>query len=393
MAALTLPAKSALRAGRHHVTPALGAIYVSKRDRTDIARGHSLNLANYKRGTGGRSSFSGIVATVFGASGFMGRYVVNRLGRIGSQIITPYRGDPYWMRDLKVAGDLGQVISLPYDMKDDDSIRRAMKYSNVVINLIGRDWETKNYSFERVHVDVAAKIARLAKEMGVERYFHISHLNAQPKPTPIYIEGGSKFLRSKYVGELAVREEFPEATILKPADIFGSEDRFIHYYASRWRRAYGTIPLWKGGRQTIKSPVFCSNVAEGIINAIYEPESVGQTYECVGPSRYYLRDLVEYMYRVMRFHNVHIIPITPFFKMKVAFMSRAPNYPILTLDKLDREHLSDEVSGLPTLEDLGVKLVNFEDRIVHETKIHRRLRYQEDKIEDLVMPDPPPVVN
>ena len=186
-------------------------------------------------------------------------------------------------------------------MKDDDSIRRAMKYSNVVINLIGRDWETKlvvllasfrsivmvkivhnscnfygtnynnnnetihiltlshlrypiltlssmishshsviydislssmvwfdiplsrscslvgflwtwlvcpstmkcgcfchrNYSFERVHVDVAAKIARLAKEMGVERYFHISHLNAQPKPTPIYIEGGSKFLRSK----------------------------------------------------------------------------------------------------------------------------------------------------------------------------------------------------
>ena len=63
------------------MTPALGAIYVSKRDRTDIVRGHSGNLSNYKRGTGGRSSFSGIVATVFGASGFMGRYVVNRLGR------------------------------------------------------------------------------------------------------------------------------------------------------------------------------------------------------------------------------------------------------------------------------------------------------------------------
>ena len=65
-----------------------------------------------KRGTGGRSSFSGVVATVFGATGFIGRYVVNRLGRMGSQVIVPYRGDEHDYRHLRPMGDIGQVVFL-----------------------------------------------------------------------------------------------------------------------------------------------------------------------------------------------------------------------------------------------------------------------------------------
>jgi len=88
---------------------------------------------------------------------------------------------------LKLAGDLGQVLFQPYHLNDEDSIRKAVKYSNVVINLVGRDWETKNFKFNDVHVDGAKRIARISREMGVERLIHVSALNVDPLPAVSYL--------------------------------------------------------------------------------------------------------------------------------------------------------------------------------------------------------------
>lgn len=188
-----------------------------------------VNLSALKRGTGGRSSFNGIVATVFGATGFTGRYVCNRLGKIGTQLIIPYRADHYEAIRLRLCGDLGQVLFQPYNLRDEEAIAKAVRYSNVVINLVGRDWETKNFKYDDVHVTGARNIARIAKEAGVKKFIHVSALNAAEHPEPHVLPQGSKFLRSKWLGEQAVREEFPEAIIFRPSDVYGQEDRFLRY--------------------------------------------------------------------------------------------------------------------------------------------------------------------
>lgn len=114
-------------------------------------------------------------------------------------------------------------------MRDSESIEKAVRYSNVVINLVGRDWETKNFKFDDVHVEGARLLARVAKKAGVEKFIHVSALNCAERPEPIFSKHGSKFLSSKHKGEQAVLEEFPEATIFRPADVYGQEDRFMRF--------------------------------------------------------------------------------------------------------------------------------------------------------------------
>lgn len=143
----------------------------------------------------------------------------------------------------------------PFDLRDEESILKCIKYSNVVVNLIGCDWETKNFKYNDVHVEGAARLARICQQNGVERFIHVSCLNAAAEPEvynfyllskcdkhhklfffqPLILPGGSRLFKSKWEGEWAVKQEFPNATIIRPADTYGTADKFCGLYANRWR--------------------------------------------------------------------------------------------------------------------------------------------------------------
>lgn len=300
-------------------------------------------------------------------------------------MILPYRCDHYDVIRLKLAGDLGQVLFHPYHLLDEEAIRKAVKYSNVVINLVGRDWETKNFNFKDVHVDGARRIARIAREAGVEKFIHVSALNADPHPEPTVYEAGSQFLRSKYHGELAVRDEFPDATIFRPSDMYGQEDRFLRYYAHVWRHMFRYMPLWHNGEKTFKQPVYVSDVAQGIANAIKDPDAVGKVFQAVGPRRYQLCELVDWFHRVMRKdpdwygYRRYDLRWDPTFKAKVAFTEAiCPGNHIADLhhERVEREFVTDNVErGVPTLEDLGVQLTLMEDQVPWELRPFRAALY------------------
>uniref|UniRef100_A0ACB8EB86 39kDa subunit of ndufa9, NADH:ubiquinone oxidoreductase n=1 Tax=Sphaerodactylus townsendi TaxID=933632 RepID=A0ACB8EB86_9SAUR len=325
-------------------------------------------------GKSGRSSVSGIVATVFGATGFLGRYVVGRLGRIGSQVIIPYRCDPYDMMYLRPMGDLGQILFMEWDSRDKDSIRRAIEHSNVVINLVGREWETRNFKFEDVFVNIPRDIARLSKEAGVEKFIHMSHLNA-------HLRSSSKYLRNKAAGEKAVREEFPDAIIMKPSEMFGREDRFFNHYANMgW---FIGVPLISMGKRTVKQPIYVVDVAKAILNSIKDPDAKGKTYALTGPQRYYLYDLVAYLYAVL--HRTFLpYPLPrPLYRLGARFFEVSPFEPWTTRDKVDRFHTTDmRYPDLPGLEDLGITATPVEQKAIEVLRRHRTFRWMDTELEE-----------
>ncbi|XP_062050745.1 NADH dehydrogenase [ubiquinone] 1 alpha subcomplex subunit 9, mitochondrial [Lepus europaeus] len=333
-----------------------------------------LHHAVIPHGKGGRSSVSGVVATVFGATGFLGRYVVNHLGRMGSQVIIPYRCDTYDIMYLRPMGDLGQIIFLEWNGRDKDSIRRAVQHSNVVINLVGREWETRNFDFEDVFVKIPQAIAQVSKEAGVEKFIHVSHLNAD-------IKSSSRYLRNKAVGEKAVRDVFPEATIIKPSDIFGREDRFLNHFANiRW---FGGVPLISLGKKTVKQPVYVVDVSKGIVNAVKDADARGKTFVFTGPNRYSLFDLVQYIYAVA--HRPFLpYPLPHFaYRMIARLFEISPFEPWTTRDKVERNHITDKtLPHLPGLEDLGIQATPLELKAIEVLRRHRTYRWLSSEIED-----------
>jgi NADH dehydrogenase (ubiquinone) 1 alpha subcomplex subunit 9 len=133
--------------------------------------------------------------------------------------VIPYR-EEMAKRHLKVTGDLGRVHFLEYDLYNTESIEASVRHSDVVYNLIGRTYPTKNYSLEDVHVQGTERIVEAVAKYDVDRYIHVSSYNADPNSS-------SEFFATKGRGEQVARSIFPETTIVRPAPIFGFEDNLL----------------------------------------------------------------------------------------------------------------------------------------------------------------------
>ncbi|MGE0746088.1 MAG: SDR family NAD(P)-dependent oxidoreductase, partial [Rhodospirillales bacterium] len=139
--------------------------------------------------------------TVFGGSGFVGRYIVRELAKAGARVRVAVRNVER-AQFLKPMGDVGQVVPLLANVRDDASVAAAVECADAVINLVGILYEGGRQTFEAVHAEAPGRIARAAAATGARRFIQVSAIGADP-------ESESAYGRSKAAGEAAARAAFP----------------------------------------------------------------------------------------------------------------------------------------------------------------------------------------
>jgi NADH dehydrogenase len=285
------------------------------------------------------------VATVFGGSGFIGRYVVKRLAERGFIVRVAVR-DPEAALFLKPMGVPGQIVPMGVSVTDDAGVAAVVAGAEVVVNLVGILHETRKATFKAIHGEAPGRIGRAAATAGARAVVQLSAIGADAASP-------SAYARTKAEGEQAVREAFPSATVLRPSIVFGPEDGFFNRFAAL-AQFVPALPLYGGG-ETKFQPVYVGDVADAVMAALDRADAAGRTYELGGPRVYSFRELLHYILTVTGRRRL-LLPLPwSVGRMQARLFELLPNPP-LTRDQLLLLQRDNVVApGALTLADLGIQ--------------------------------------
>lgn len=295
------------------------------------------------------------LVTIYGGSGFVGRYIARRMAQAGWRVRVAVRR-PNEAIFVKPYGVVGQVEPVFCNIRDDASVAQAMMGADAVVNCVGILAPNGKNTFDAVQAEGADRIARKAADQGISQMVHVSAIGAD-------VHSASEYARTKALGEAAVLKHMPAAVILRPSIVFGPEDQFFNRFASMSR--LGPI-LPVVGADTSFQPIFVDDVAKAAERAVTGQAAPG-IYELGGPDVSDFRSLMSVMLGVIRRRRA-VVNIPFFLASIMGFAFDLANTVSLgllpaqiTRDQVRNLRLDNVVSdGALGLADLGITPVALE---------------------------------
>lgn len=283
------------------------------------------------------------LVTIIGGSGFVGRYICQNMARRGWRVRVACRR-PNEAIFVQTYGVVGQVVPVQCNIRNETSLRAAIRGADIVVNCVGVLYESGRNSFEAVQAEGAGLAARVAAEEGARRFVQLSAIGADA-------DGESTYARTKAQGEAAVRQAFPDAVILRPSVVFGPDGGIFERFAAMARYIPFVLPIV--GAKTRFQPVWVADVAEAASRAAAGGVAPG-VYELGGPNIYTLRGIVQLTLRAVRRRRLIVNMPVWLAYLQASVLERLP-VPPLTVDQVTLLQRDNVVSdGARTLSDIGI---------------------------------------
>ena len=308
------------------------------------------------------------LVTVFGGSGFVGRYVVRALARDGWRVRVAMR-QPHTGQELRVMGNVGQIQLVQANVRFKQSVERAVEGADAVINLVAVLYEEGRQSFEGLHVNGANNVAEAAASAGITNFVQVSAIGADA-------DSEIDYARTKALGEQAVSQAVPSADIMRPSIIFGAEDAFFNRFAKLATMPGGLALPLIGGGGTKFQPVYVGDVADAIAKVIGQGTN-GTTYELGGPRVYSFKELMQFLLTSIDRKRL-LLPVPWFGANAMGFMGELTGAlpfvpPFLTRDQVRNlkvdNIVSDDAVGFDAL---GLQLETVESIVPEYLEKYRK---------------------
>ena len=286
------------------------------------------------------------VACIFGCSGFLGSNLIRPLTLKGWRIIAVTRS-PYKNNRLKMYGPVGDVdLEKLSSLFDEEQIRKFIKASCCVINLVGILTESKQSSFETIHTRFPAMLSKLCAEYD-KSLIHISSLGIETSSAT------SRYAKTKLEGEKIILETLKnKSIILRSGLMLGTDDKFLNTLASLCQIS-PFLPLIGQGLNYIQ-PIAVTDIAKAVVEVLEKEEINNNIYELGGPNTFAFKELMKILLKQIK-KKRFLVPI-PFAlaKFQAKILQLLPK-PLLTTDQVEMLKYDNIVTNnYPTLKDLGI---------------------------------------
>ena len=285
------------------------------------------------------------IATVLGAGGFIGRYLVRNLTAENYRCIIPTR-KAYEKGYLKTQSPPGAIEFLDFNPNNFAALEDAIKRSDVVINLIGILYENRKQKFKNIHVSIPDMVSKLCAQYDVKKFIQVSAIGSNPDSQSVYQQ-------TKFQGEQKALTNFKGTVIIRPSVVVGTEDQFTNLFAKL--SMFPVIPVV--GINYKFQPIMVNDVAKAIMRSIKTKNNEGKIYEIGGNKIISFGDMVKLIMTTINKKRLVIEMPMPLAKIQATLLSLLPIPPILTTDQCKILSEDDNIvsNSYLTLKDLGIE--------------------------------------